>query len=47
MNTCIKPPPPIFPALGNVAVKEKPTAIAASTALPPLFNISTPISEDR
>tara|TARA_B100001769_G_scaffold97208_1_gene74964 strand:+ start:2748 stop:2936 length:189 start_codon:yes stop_codon:yes gene_type:complete len=34
-----------LPALGNVAVKAKPTATAASTAFPPLDRISAPISE--
>ena len=41
----IKPPPPIFPALGSVAVNAKPTATAASMAFPPLDRISAPISE--
>ena len=43
----MKPPPPILPALGRVAVREKPTAIAASTALPPLSKIAFPMSEDK
>ena len=43
----MKPPPPMLPALGNVVARENPTATAASTALPPISNISTPISEDK
>ena len=39
----MKPPPPRFPALGNVVAKEKPTATAASTALPPILRTSIPI----
>ena len=37
----------MFPALGKVAVNENPTAIAASTALPPLESISAPIFDER
>ena len=37
----------MFPALGRVAVNEKPTAIAASTAFPPFESISAPISDER
>ena len=31
----MKPPPPILPARGSVTASAKPTATAASTALPP------------
>ena len=31
----MKPPPPMLPALGKVTASAKPTATAASTALPP------------
>src|SRR6266508_3631157 len=41
----IKPPPPMFPAPGQVTASAKPTATAASTALPPRVRISTPIFE--
>ena len=43
----MKPPPPRLPALGRVVASEKPTATAASTAFPPIFKISLPISEER
>ena len=39
----MKPPPPMLPAEGCVTESAKPTATAASTALPPAFMISTPI----
>ena len=42
----INPPPPRFPALGKVMVREKPTATAASTAFPPASNICAPILDD-
>ena len=38
----MNPPPPILPACGCVTASAKPTATAASTALPPAFRISTP-----
>ena len=38
----MKPPPPMLPARGKVTASAKPTATAASTALPPCFKISTP-----
>src|SRR5215204_14646 len=38
----MKPPPPRFPAPGYVTASAKPTATAASTALPPRCRISTP-----
>src|SRR5438477_10150593 len=41
----MKPPPPMFPACGWTTASAKPTATAASTALPPLFRISTPAAE--
>src|ERR1035437_6776556 len=40
----MKPPPPMFPALGYVTASAKPVATAASTAFPPAFMISTPAS---
>jgi hypothetical protein len=40
----IKPPPPMFPACGRTTARAKPTATAASTALPPSRRISTPAS---
>ena len=43
----MNPPPPRLPALGRVTASENPTATAASTALPPLFIISIPTSEDN
>ena len=43
----MNPPPPRLPALGKVMANENPTATAASTAFPPLFKISIPMSEDR
>ena len=42
----MKPPPPKLPALGRVIAKENPTATAASIAFPPIFKISTPISDE-
>src|SRR5688500_11685287 len=44
MRTTMKPPPPRLPAEGCVTASAKPTAIAASTALPPLFKIFRPTS---
>src|SRR5215469_12194420 len=44
-RTSMNPPPPIFPADGSTTASAKPTATAASTALPPFFRISTPASE--
>src|SRR6185503_7835169 len=41
----MKPPPPRFPAAGCVTASANATAIAASTALPPRFMISTPTRE--
>jgi hypothetical protein len=41
----MNPPPPRFPAAGCVTASAKATAIAASTALPPRFRISTPTFE--
>ena len=38
----MNPPPPIFPALGSTTANVKPTAIAASYALPPLLSIFSP-----
>ena len=38
----MKPPPPILPARGRVTASAKPTATAASTALPPRFRMSSP-----
>src|SRR6266545_3132130 len=38
----MKPPPPRLPAAGCVTANANATAIAASTALPPRFMISTP-----
>ena len=38
----MKPPPPRLPARGRVTASAKPTATAASTALPPRFNMSKP-----
>ena len=38
----MKPPPPRLPAAGCVTARAKPTATAASTALPPRFKTSTP-----
>src|SRR5690349_21463869 len=38
----MKPPPPRLPAAGCVTCRANATAIAASTALPPRFMISTP-----
>src|SRR5271157_1633911 len=41
-RTSMKPPPPTFPAEGWVTARAKPTATAASTALPPARRTSTP-----
>src|SRR5215510_811815 len=41
----INPPPPRFPADGHTTASASPTATAASTALPPRFNTSTPTCE--
>ena len=38
----MNPPPPRFPAEGWVTAKAKPTATAASTALPPFFRYVDP-----
>ena len=38
----IKPPPPMFPALGRTTANVKPIAIAASYELPPLLSIFSP-----
>src|SRR5262245_51271195 len=38
----INPPPPRLPADGHTTASASPTATAASTALPPRFNLSTP-----
>ncbi len=38
----MNPPPPRLPARGSVTARAKPTATAASTALPPRSRISTP-----
>ena len=35
----------MLPALGHVTANAKAVATAASTALPPCFNVSTPTSE--
>src|SRR4051794_74356 len=43
-RTTMNPPPPMLPAVGCVTPRAKPTATAASTALPPFFRISTPTS---
>src|SRR5215831_10366058 len=40
----MKPPPPMFPAVGYVTASAKPVATAASTALPPCLRTSTPAS---
>src|SRR5215204_3037609 len=40
----MKPPPPMFPALGRVTASAKAVATAASTALPPLARIAAPAS---
>src|SRR5664280_1999191 len=37
-----KPPPPMLPAWGSTTARAKPTATAASTALPPWRMIATP-----
>src|SRR5258706_604717 len=41
----MKPPPPKLPAAGCVTARAKATAMAASTALPPRFIMSTPTLE--
>src|SRR5438445_3679379 len=41
----MKPPPPMLPASGQVTARAKPTATAASTALPPFFRMAAPTSE--
>src|ERR1019366_304910 len=41
-RTSMKPPPPMLPAVGWVTARAKPTATAASTALPPARRTSTP-----
>src|SRR5215210_1275955 len=38
----MNPPPPIFPASGCTTARAKPTATAASTALPPCCRMSRP-----
>ena len=38
----MKPPPPRFPAAGQVTARANSTAMAASTAFPPAFRISNP-----
>src|SRR5208337_2406379 len=38
----MKPPPPMLPARGRVTASAKPTATAASTALPPSRKTSSP-----
>src|SRR6185312_11689588 len=43
----MKPPPPMFPAVGYVTASANPVATAASTALPPALRISTPASLAR
>ena len=40
----MKPPPPMLPANGWVTASAKPTATAASTALPPCWSTATPTS---
>jgi hypothetical protein len=42
MKTTAKPPPPRLPACGCVTARAKPTATAASTALPPARKTSSP-----
>src|SRR5215216_3901729 len=43
----MKPPPPRLPACGCVTASAKPTATAASTALPPPLSTSTPTRAAR
>src|SRR3954468_9480897 len=43
--TSMKPPPPMFPASGNVTASAKAVATAASTALPPSRKTSRPTSD--
>src|SRR4051812_47963688 len=38
----MNPPPPMLPASGQVTARAKPTATAASTALPPLARTCSP-----
>ena len=40
----MKPPPPMFPAVGWTTASAKPVAMAASTAFPPLASTSAPTS---
>src|SRR3954463_13632809 len=42
MRITMYPPPPRFPANGNVTASANPVATAASTALPPARMISSP-----
>src|SRR5687768_12581745 len=41
----MNPPPPMLPACGYVTVNARAVAIAASTALPPLWRTCAPIAE--
>src|SRR5262245_51178919 len=41
----MKPPPPMFPALGCVTASANAVATAASTALPPFARIAAPASQ--
>src|SRR6185503_7964616 len=41
----MKPPPPMFPALGCVTASANAVATAASTALPPFARIAAPTSD--
>ena len=43
----MKPPPPMLPANGCTTASANPVATAASTALPPFFNIDTPACDAR
>src|SRR5438067_12715539 len=43
--TSMNPPPPVFPASGNVTASAKAVATAASTALPPSRSTSRPTSD--
>ena len=43
-RTTMKPPPPMLPAVGWVTPSAKPTATAASTALPPFSSTAMPIA---
>ena len=40
----MKPPPPMLPAVGWVTPRARPTATAASTALPPFSSTALPIA---